>query len=144
MSNFNRIYLGGAHRNTPETVNYPANVALIPGILAMIAVVAGESRLVVHDGGTDADFVVDKKPFSPLTEGYAIDETVFADIPASQDQYQLRLIPGSAIQEGDPLSVGAGGLIGPAAADDRVMYYACETITAAAAPAVTYIHVRRP
>lgn len=144
MSNYNRIYLGGAHRNTPETINYRANVALIPGTLAMILMVSGEPKLIVHDGSTDADFVVDKKYFSPLTEGYAIDETVFANIPASQDQYQLRLLPASAVNEGDPLTVGAGGFVGPAAAEDRVLYYATETITAAAAPAVTYISVRRP
>lgn len=115
----NKIYRGGVHRTTPETLEATewSGSALLPGTAVTVSA-ANQSVFVKGVTGIrDFFYIVGEPLHGSVADNYNGAETsVRAYVPRSGDLYAARTVAGITLVDGMPLTINADGRFAAATA----------------------------
>ena len=120
----NKIYRGGVHRTTPETleVNYSGSVSVIlPGAAADLSQSDGITGVV---GANTFFYIIGEQLHGGVDENQVgTGSSIRLYTPRSGDLYAARAAAGVPLVDDTPLTINAAGQFAAAGADDPVHAY---------------------
>lgn len=122
----NKIYRGGVHRTTPETLEAAAwtGSALLPGTAVTVDASDETAFIKGVTGIRDFFYVVGEALHGGVDDDYEDEETsVRGYVPRSGDLYAVRAAAGLTLVDGMPLTIDADGRFAAAVADGRIDAY---------------------
>lgn len=122
----NKIYRGGVHRTTPETLEAAAwtGSALLPGTAVTVDASDETAFIKGVTGIRDFFYVVGEALHGGVDDDYEDAETsVRGYVPRSGDLYAVRAAAGLTIVDGMPLTIDAAGRFAAAIAEGRIDAY---------------------
>lgn len=122
----NKIYRGGVHRTTPETLEAAAwtGSSLLPGTAVTVDASDETAFIKGVTGIRDFFYVVGEALHGGVDDDYNDEETsVRGYVPRSGDLYAVRAAAGLTIVDGMPLTIDADGRFAAAVADGRIDAY---------------------
>lgn len=122
----NKIYRGGVHRTTPETLEAAAwtGSALLPGTAVTVDASDETAFIKGVTGIRDFFYIVGEALHGGVDDDYNGAETsVRGYVPRSGDLYAVRAAAGLTLVDGMPLTIDADGRFAAAVADGRIDAY---------------------
>ena len=120
----NKIYRGGVHRTTPETleVNYSGSASVIlPGAAAALSQSDGVTGVV---GANTFFYIIGEQLHGGVDENQVgTGSSIRLYTPRSGDLYAARAAAGVPLVDDTPLTINAAGQFAAAGADDPVHAY---------------------
>ena len=116
-----KIYRGGVHRTTPETLECMewSGSALLPGTAVTVDATDESAFIKGVTGIRDFFYVVGEALHGGINDDYNGAETsVRAYVPRSGDLYAVRAVAGLTLVDGMPLTINADGRFAAATAAD--------------------------
>lgn len=117
----NKIYRGGVHRTTPETLEAAAwtGSALLPGTAVTVSASDESAFIKGVTGIRDFFYIVGEALHGGVDDDYNGAETsVRGYVPRSGDLYAVRAAAGLTLVDGMPLTIDANGRFAAATAAD--------------------------
>jgi len=126
MARYNKIFAGPVTQVTPQVLELPADVAILPG--SIIVPVAGEFALA---GATTTGKVYIAQDNYLALEGvdtaYAVGDVVIGMEMLDEQFFAARVATGNSLVKGSPLTPGAAGVLVLASTSDMVVATSEET-----------------